>query len=231
MTGIVIATGDSSQLAPLTERMAGPIIPVVDRPFLQHIVEYLVDQGVSRFGFVLSHLPEQIEEFLGDGKRWGSTFRFFLAREPHRPYKALLSASLDRDPGPVILVHADRLIQADLKSFLNAPDARLPVAFVKPDGSENGTGGGCGWTGWAMLSSAHIAAIEPEADEKRLAAQVLRWAHEEGTVTRVCEMLSAQTHQAILDAHRAVLAQKFPSLCRPIAKRIEESGCPVTSRF
>src|SRR5438552_394640 len=133
MMGVVIATGHSPELAPLTERIPAPIIPLVDRPFLQHVIEYLVDQGVSSFGFVLSHLPEQIEEFLGDGKRWGSTFRYFLAREPDRPYKTLLSAGLDQEPGPIIMVHADRLIQVDLTTFLKTPDARLPVAFVKPD--------------------------------------------------------------------------------------------------
>ena len=71
MRAIVIATGEAPDMTGLSERYPAPMLPLVDRPFIQHVVEILVDQGVTVFDFVLSHQPEKIEEVLGDGTRWG----------------------------------------------------------------------------------------------------------------------------------------------------------------
>ena len=71
MRAVLFCTGDWPALAPLNDRLPGPLLPLLDRPFLQHVVEYLISRGVKRFDIVLSHLPEKVEEALGDGKRWG----------------------------------------------------------------------------------------------------------------------------------------------------------------
>ena len=105
-----MAPGEAPCTAPLTERYPTPLLPLVDRPFLQHVIEFCVHQGVRRFDFVLSHLPEKVEEFLGGGERWGSSFTCHLAREPSRPYRLLRVLDFAGGPDePVLFGHADRL--------------------------------------------------------------------------------------------------------------------------
>lgn len=58
-----------------------------NRPFIPHVGQYLILQGVTDFDFVLSHLPEKLETLLGDGQRWDSTFRYHLIRDPDHPIK------------------------------------------------------------------------------------------------------------------------------------------------
>jgi NDP-sugar pyrophosphorylase family protein len=124
MRTIVIATGHSPDMTPASERHPSPLLPLVDRPFIQHVVEFLVDQGVAEFDFVLSHLPERIEEFLGDGTRWGSRFRFHLARDPSRPYAALRSLNLESDDEPIELPGGDFHLCTDLRGGIFYPVPR-----------------------------------------------------------------------------------------------------------
>ncbi|MBM3262099.1 MAG: hypothetical protein FJY97_01510 [candidate division Zixibacteria bacterium] len=89
MRAVVFATGFNRALEPLTAWYPSPLLPVADRSIAQHIIEFLVDQGVVEFDFVLSHLPEKLETLLGDGARWGCRFRYHLTRDPERPYATL----------------------------------------------------------------------------------------------------------------------------------------------
>src|SRR5437879_4267196 len=109
MRVILIATGQANGLAPLDEHYPAPLLPLLDRPFLQHVVEYVAQQGVTRFDFVLSQHPERFEDLLGDGTRWGCRFTFHLAGDALRPYRALQTLDLGPDGEPVLLGHADRL--------------------------------------------------------------------------------------------------------------------------
>src|SRR5215212_7642851 len=97
----------------------------------------LVDRGVTEFDFIISHLPERIEHLLGDGARWGSQFRFHLARDASRPYGMLRTLSgADTDDangadGPILLAHADRLPQ--LPESMNPPAGQDEAAYCVRD--------------------------------------------------------------------------------------------------
>ncbi len=82
MVAIVIATGQNPAFHGLDEYLPVPLLPLADRPFLQHVIEALVRHGVRRIEFVLSHLPEKIEARFGDGARWGCAFHYHLSPSP-----------------------------------------------------------------------------------------------------------------------------------------------------
>src|SRR5579884_2167414 len=104
MRAIILATGVSPEAPFLYDHYPVPMIPLVDRPFIQHVVEVCARDGVSHFDFVLHHLPEKIEHHLGDGTRWGSTFTFHLARDESRPYRLLKSLDFSSAGNEPILI-------------------------------------------------------------------------------------------------------------------------------
>jgi hypothetical protein len=61
---VVIAIGESTAMRSLNECYPTPLLPLLDRPFIQHVVECLVDLGATEFDFILSHLPERVEQLL-----------------------------------------------------------------------------------------------------------------------------------------------------------------------
>jgi len=205
MRAILFTPGDWPGIAPLNERHPAPLLPLVDRPFLQHIVEYLVHLGVRKFDVVLSHQPEKFEQFLGDGKRWGCTFTFHLARDPERPYRLLRTMNYEEGE-PILLGHAERL---PLLPLADAKSGPTPLLFCSrpTDGAER-----LDWTGWALLTSDHLAGLTPDANEAGLLSH-LEAVSPEGPVRRdVGRQVTFRTFDDILQAHHAVLAKNFNGL-------------------
>ena len=208
MRAIILATGNSPGTAPLNEHYPTPLFPLADRPFLQHLIEFCIKQGVTQFDFVLSHLPEKIEHHCGDGKRWGSRFTYHLARDPAHPYRLLKALQLEGGPeGGLLLGHADRLPRLDLAEARAA--GTRPLLFAWND--DTGPMPRRRWTGWALLAPEHIAGLPRDADENELEAYLGAQAGEHSW-RDVPRPLSVATFDDILAAHRSVLAKTFPGL-------------------
>jgi NDP-sugar pyrophosphorylase family protein/lipopolysaccharide/colanic/teichoic acid biosynthesis glycosyltransferase len=200
MRAILIATGGRNGSAPAIDRYPDPLLPLVDRPFLQHVIEYLARQGVRRFDIVLSHRPEAIEQYFGDGTRWGCSFTYHLARDPKRPYRVLKSIDLAED-GPVLIGHADRLPSFAAADIADTTDD--PIPLVTEDDS-----GEVAWTGWALLSPRAIAEIGPEWTEPVLAEHLLAL-----PIDHVVDhLLDTSSFATLLASQRAVLEREFEPL-------------------
>jgi len=68
---IIMAGGKGTRLRPHTENCPKPLLPVGGKPMLEHIVERAKASGFDRFVFAVHYLGHMIEEYFGDGSRWG----------------------------------------------------------------------------------------------------------------------------------------------------------------
>lgn len=64
MKAVVLCAGFGTRLAPLTEHVAKPLVPVANRPVLDLVLERLVDAGVEEVGINLHHRAEQLHDHL-----------------------------------------------------------------------------------------------------------------------------------------------------------------------
>jgi mannose-1-phosphate guanylyltransferase/phosphomannomutase len=71
MKAMILAAGVGSRLDPLTRNVPKPMVPIVNRPVMEHIVELLKRHGFNEIMVNLYYLGEQIETHFGDGSRWG----------------------------------------------------------------------------------------------------------------------------------------------------------------
>lgn len=212
MRAIIIATGEAAGVAPLDERCPVPLIPLVDRPFIQHIIEIFAGQGVTHYDIVLCHCPEKIEHFLGEGERWGSRITYHLAREPARAYRFLKTIELDGEsPERILFGHADRLPKIDLKQAESSATGAGPRLFCWRDPDPDAEPP-WHWTGWALMTPAQLLALPTDADEKRIEAHLMNGAAAESCRVETTAPLSMETFAGILAAHHAVLAKEFPGL-------------------
>lgn len=103
------------------------LFEVLGKPLVQRWVEFLVDNGVGDIDFILCEKPHLVRTFLGDGGRWGATFRFHLTRDPYRPY-ARLPFLADQDDEVIVAVadHLPSQSAAHLPRLLAGP---LPSAL------------------------------------------------------------------------------------------------------
>ena len=67
----VLCGGRGTRLRPYTDTTPKPMVEVANRPFLEHLLRQLAEQGIVRFVLMTGHLGEQIHEYFGTGSRWG----------------------------------------------------------------------------------------------------------------------------------------------------------------
>ena len=68
---MVLAAGLGTRLRPLTHEMPKPLMPVANRPVMEHIIRLLARHGFGELVTNTSHLPEMISDRFGDGSGLG----------------------------------------------------------------------------------------------------------------------------------------------------------------
>jgi mannose-1-phosphate guanylyltransferase len=63
---MVLAAGLGTRLRPITYEIAKPMVPVLDRPVMAHIIDLLDRHGVERIVANLHHFPDPIRDYFGD---------------------------------------------------------------------------------------------------------------------------------------------------------------------
>ena len=132
---MVLAAGHGRRLAPLTDTLPKPLMPVGGRPLLEHVLTFLRTGGIEEVVINLHHLGARIEEAIGDGRAHGLTVRY--SREPVirdtgggiKQAEPLLAGE------PVVVAHGDSLLDLSLADVLASHRARGGIAtiVVRPD--------------------------------------------------------------------------------------------------
>ncbi len=79
---VILVGGEGTRLRPLSYHMPKPMMPVLNRPFLEHTLAYLKNYGVSDVILTLSYLPEAIQGYLGDGSNLGIRLSYAVEDSP-----------------------------------------------------------------------------------------------------------------------------------------------------
>ena len=71
MRAIVLSAGYGTRLWPLTEDRTKPAIPILGKPLVGYVAEYLASYGMDEIVVNLHHRPESVRRALGDGSQFG----------------------------------------------------------------------------------------------------------------------------------------------------------------
>ncbi len=71
MKAMILAAGEGTRLRPLTYEMPKPMIPVLGKPVMEYLVEWLASHKLLDVMINVSHQSEVIETYFTDGRRWG----------------------------------------------------------------------------------------------------------------------------------------------------------------
>ena len=82
MKGIIIAGGAGTRLRPLTYTRPKPLIPVVNRPFLEYQVAWLRKYGIDEVIFCTNYMSDAIAAHFGDGSNFGVRMQYAIETTP-----------------------------------------------------------------------------------------------------------------------------------------------------
>ena len=73
---MILAAGEGTRLQPLTLTCPKPMLPIGNRPLLEHNILLLRDHGIREIVVNLHHLPDKITDFFGDGSKWDVSLHY-----------------------------------------------------------------------------------------------------------------------------------------------------------
>lgn len=76
MKAMILAAGVGSRLDPLTRNIPKPMVPIVNKPVMEHILGMLAKHGFKEIMVNLHYLGDQIRGYFGDGKKWGVKIQY-----------------------------------------------------------------------------------------------------------------------------------------------------------
>lgn len=120
LTGVILSAGKGSRIDPFNARYPKPLLPIVNRPILEHQVEQMKSVGVSDIVMVVGHLQEMIRDHFGDGSAFGVKIRY--VEQKHALGIAHAAMQLERHvAGPFLLFLGDIFYVAkDLAAMVRA---------------------------------------------------------------------------------------------------------------
>ncbi len=71
MKAMILAAGKGTRLRPLTHTIPKPMIPILQKPVMEFLLELLRQHGFDQIMVNVSHLAEEIESYFRDGQRFG----------------------------------------------------------------------------------------------------------------------------------------------------------------
>lgn len=79
---VIMAGGQGTRLRPHTENCPKPLLPVGGKPMLEHIIERAKAEGFQNFVLAIHYLGHMIEDYFGDGHRWGVNIDYLREESP-----------------------------------------------------------------------------------------------------------------------------------------------------
>ena len=115
---MILAAGYGERLWPLTADRTKPALPVLGKPLVGYVAEYLAGYGVTEAIVNLHHRPDSVRGSLGDGNRFGLRLEYI-----HEPVILGTSGALDNareffDGGTFVLVNGKIITDIDLNAAL-----------------------------------------------------------------------------------------------------------------
>jgi mannose-1-phosphate guanylyltransferase/phosphomannomutase len=129
MQAVIMAGGFGTRLRPLTNNLPKPMIPMANRPMMEHIVDLVRAHGMRRLVTLLYFQPEVIERHFGDGADFGVSMRYLTATEDYGTAGAVKFAAPELE-GPCLIISGDVLTDFDLTQAIAFHQDRKALATI-----------------------------------------------------------------------------------------------------
>jgi mannose-1-phosphate guanylyltransferase len=153
MQALILAGGEGTRLRPLTSTVPKPVVPLVDRPFIAFMLDWLRGHGVDDVIMSCGFLASGVRNVLGDGSAYGVRLRYVEEPQPLGTGGALKFAEsllderflmlngdvlTDLDVTAQIALHEQRGARATLALTPVEDPSAYGLVRTRPDGEVTG---------------------------------------------------------------------------------------------
>jgi mannose-1-phosphate guanylyltransferase/phosphomannomutase len=114
---VVMAGGEGTRLRPLTSNQPKPMVPIVGKPCMEHILELLQQHGLTDVIVTLAFMPQAIRGYFGNGDTLGLQVEYSVEEAPLGTAGSVRLAS-DRLDETFLVISGDALCDVDLTDLI-----------------------------------------------------------------------------------------------------------------
>ncbi len=117
---VILAGGKGTKLRPVTYELPKALLPINNKPLLEHLIIQLKKAGITEVVMCIGYLGNKIREHFNDGKQWGIKIVYSEEKDSLKTGGALLKAKKYIGSGSFLLLHGDIITDlpfADLIAF------------------------------------------------------------------------------------------------------------------
>ena len=115
---VIMAGGVGSRLKPYTKTCPKPLLPIYGKPIMEHILIRAISEGFSKFYVSVNYLANMIEDYFGDGRKWGVDIDYIHENRPLGTAGSL-SYLKSKINSPFIVTNGDVLTHMRYSEFLD----------------------------------------------------------------------------------------------------------------
>ena len=125
MQAIILVGGKGTRLRPLTCNIPKAVIPVLNRPFLEHLLRYLGKHGIQDIILAMGYLPTSIRDCLGDGSQLDVHLTYIVEESPLGTAGAVKNME-SLLQGAFVVLNGDILTEIDLTDMIGRHRKVMP---------------------------------------------------------------------------------------------------------
>jgi mannose-1-phosphate guanylyltransferase / phosphomannomutase len=129
MKAVIMAGGEGTRLRPQTSNLPKPMLPLVGRPMMEHIVSLLRRHGITDIVVTVAFLPNAIRNYFGDGSELGVRMVYATEETPLGTAGSVRNAR-DELTERFLVISGDVLTDIDLTSLIQFHDKNDALATL-----------------------------------------------------------------------------------------------------
>jgi mannose-1-phosphate guanylyltransferase / phosphomannomutase len=133
---VVMAGGEGTRLRPLTSNQPKPMVSIVGKPCMEHIVELLREHGFDDVIVTVAFLPQAIRSYFGDGENLGVSIEYSVEESPLGTAGSVRLAA-DKLDDTVLVISGDALCDFDLTKLVEFHKEREAAVTIGLKSVEN----------------------------------------------------------------------------------------------
>src|SRR5919202_5348938 len=137
MKAVIMAGGQGTRLRPLTSNQPKPMIPIVNVPCMEHILRLLTNHGLTDVVVTLQFMPEEIQDYFGDGSDWNANIRYSIEAAPAGTAGSVKLAEEHLKDDRILVISGDALTDADLTRVIRFHEEKGAEATMVLKSVEN----------------------------------------------------------------------------------------------
>ena len=129
MKAVILAGGLGTRLQPYTNSLPKPMLPLGEKPILEHLIEWVRKNGVKEIVLCVSYLRKKIEDYFGDGKKFGVKIEYAISSKPLATAGQLKTAEKYIDDTFVCL-YGDSIYNFSLRDMISQHKKNKPSVTI-----------------------------------------------------------------------------------------------------